>query len=139
MWTNAEAAMKGQLAGAGAATTNTRGTAIAPPPMMIAAVSSNMSLPLFSSAFQLACSSAASRTARATLSVIRVSLAHACSCRIVGGGQRDHGRKAFACEIDGVGPAADPLRIGQAVGTRNQAQRDRLAQCMTELRLGDAS
>src|SRR5512134_2216904 len=58
--------MYGQLAGAGNGTRNRNGSATSPAPATIAAVSSSTSLPPLIIAFQLACSNAASRTAKET-------------------------------------------------------------------------
>src|SRR5512144_3400974 len=63
MWIETDAAMYGQLGDAGTGTTNRKGTATRPAPATMAAVSSSTSPPPLIIAFQLACSSAASRTA----------------------------------------------------------------------------
>src|SRR5215471_13366183 len=119
---SAEAAMYGQLAGAGTGTRKTSGIATAPPPITIAAVSSSGSVPLFRSAFHVACSSAASRTARAMLRSIARLRANAHARRVVRCAERDLRRDALACEIDRECAAFDPASIRETIGTSNQAK-----------------
>src|SRR5215468_5548446 len=132
MWIAAEPAIYGQLAASGTDTTKTRGMAITPPPITIAAVSSSGSLPPLSSAFQLACINAASRTARATLRSIAASFAYALTGRVVRSGERNRGREPFAGEIDRVRAGFDPGWIGLAVGTRHKPECHGLSQCVAE-------
>src|SRR6266850_6714183 len=100
--------------------------------MTIAAVSSRGSLPLLRSAFQLACSSAANKTARATLSVIASSLANPPARGIVGRRERNRGSESFARKIDRISATVDPRLIREAVGTRYHSERDRFAERMAK-------
>jgi hypothetical protein len=64
MWIVTEAPMYGQLSTAGTGTKKMNGSATRPAPATMAAVSSSTSPPPLIIAFQLACSSAANRTAK---------------------------------------------------------------------------